>query len=146
MIPAKFRHLMIPDTHFEQCKLILADTGEDTISFKIRRSKYIINPENLNRMEKIGCKFTRITPAFETTIQRYMQQIERESRQKIEPGIGKHCFKTVSTRYSSLIWMPAHPAPTVRACLPALSPQPALNYKLFAGFGSDDACLPRFFF
>jgi flagellar brake protein len=74
--------LMIPDTHFEQCKLILADTGEDTISFKIRRSKYIINPENLNRVEKIGCKFTRITPAFETTIQRYMQQIEIENRQK----------------------------------------------------------------
>jgi flagellar brake protein len=71
--------LMIPDTHFEQCKLILADTGEDTISFKIRRSKYIINPENLTRMEKIGCKFTRITPAFETTIRRYMQQIEKES-------------------------------------------------------------------
>jgi len=74
--------LMIPDTHVEQCKLILTDTGEDTISFHIRRSKYIINPENLTRMEKIGCKFTRITPAFETTIQRYMQQIETENRQR----------------------------------------------------------------
>jgi c-di-GMP-binding flagellar brake protein YcgR len=76
--------LMIPDTHFEQCKLILADTGEDTISFEIR-SKYVINPdnpENSNRIEKIGCKFTQITPAFENTIQRYMQQIERETRQK----------------------------------------------------------------
>ncbi len=73
--------LMIPDTHFEQYKLILADTGEDTISFEIR-SKYIMNPENLDRIEKIGSKFTRITPEFEDTIQRYMQQIERESRQK----------------------------------------------------------------
>jgi c-di-GMP-binding flagellar brake protein YcgR len=73
--------LLIPDTHFEQCKLILADTGEDAISFEIR-SKYTINPENSNRIEKIGCKFTRITPAFENTIQRYMQQIERENRQK----------------------------------------------------------------
>jgi flagellar brake protein len=79
---------MIPYTHFEQCKLILADTGEDAISFDIRRSKYIINPENVNRLEKIGCKFTRITPAFETTIQRYMQQIERENRQKNEAGHG----------------------------------------------------------
>ena len=76
--------LMIPDTHFEQCKLILADTGEGTISFEIR-SKYIMNPETSNKMEKIGCKFTRITPAFENSIQRYMQQIERESRQKTEP-------------------------------------------------------------
>jgi c-di-GMP-binding flagellar brake protein YcgR len=74
--------LMISDTYFEQCKLILADSGEDTISFNIRRSKYIINPDNLNRMEKIGCKFTRITQAFETTIHHYMQRIERESRQK----------------------------------------------------------------
>jgi c-di-GMP-binding flagellar brake protein YcgR len=73
--------LMILDTSFEQCKLILADTGEDTVSFEIR-SKYIINPETLNEMEKIGCEFTRITPAFETTIQRYMHQIERENRQK----------------------------------------------------------------
>jgi c-di-GMP-binding flagellar brake protein YcgR len=73
--------LMIPDTHFEQCKLILADTGEDTVSFQIR-SKYIINPENSDRIEKIGCKFTRIMPAFENTVQRYMQQIERENRQK----------------------------------------------------------------
>jgi c-di-GMP-binding flagellar brake protein YcgR len=72
---------IIPDTFFEQCKLILADTGEDIISFEIR-SKYIMNSENLNGMEKIGCKFTRITPAFENTIQRYILQIERESRQK----------------------------------------------------------------
>jgi c-di-GMP-binding flagellar brake protein YcgR len=77
----KVSGLMILYTSFEQCRLILADSGEDTISFEIR-SKYIINPENSNRMEKIGCKFTRITPAFENTIQRYMQQIERENRQK----------------------------------------------------------------
>jgi flagellar brake protein len=74
--------LMVPDTQFEQCKLVLAETGEDTISFTVRRKTYIINPVNLNRMEKIGCKFTRITPVFESTIRRYMQQIEKESRQK----------------------------------------------------------------
>jgi c-di-GMP-binding flagellar brake protein YcgR len=73
--------LMIPDTHFEQCKLILANTGEGAISFEVR-SKYIIDPENSDRIEKIGCKFTQITPAFENIIQRYMQQIERENRQK----------------------------------------------------------------
>ncbi len=71
--------LITPGAHFEQGKLILADTGEDTISFNIRK-KYIINPENLNNMEKIGCKFTRITPVFENAIQRYILQIERENR------------------------------------------------------------------
>lgn len=69
--------LMIPDTHFEQCQLILADAGEDTVSFTVRRRKHITHSENLNRMEKIGCKFTRITPEFKKAIQRYMQQIER---------------------------------------------------------------------
>jgi flagellar brake protein len=78
---SKTPDLMLLYTSFEQCKLVLADTGEDTISFEIR-SKYIINPGNFNRMEKIGCKFTQITPAFENTIQRYMQQIDRENRQK----------------------------------------------------------------
>ncbi len=73
--------LMSPNTHFEQCKLVLADTGEDIVSFEIR-SKYIISPENSDRIEKIGCNFTHITPAFEDTIQRYIQQIEREIRQK----------------------------------------------------------------
>jgi len=80
---SKTPDLMVLYTSFEECKLILADTGEGIVSFEIR-SKYIMNPETSNRMEKIGCKFTRITPAFETTIQRYMQQIERESRQKTE--------------------------------------------------------------
>jgi flagellar brake protein len=73
--------LMALYTSFEQCKLILADTGEYTISFEVR-NKHIINPGNLNRMEKIGCKFTRIMPACENAIQHYMQQIERENRKK----------------------------------------------------------------
>jgi flagellar brake protein len=72
---------MIPGAHFEECKLILEGTDENTISFEIR-SKYIINPNNLNKMEKIGCKFTRITPAFENTVHSYMLQIERELLKK----------------------------------------------------------------
>jgi len=74
--------LMAPDTHVENCKLVLADTGEDSVSFHIRRSRYIVTPEQVTRMEKIGCKFTRVTPVFETAIQRYMQRVENERRQK----------------------------------------------------------------
>lgn len=73
--------LLMPDSSFEHCKLLLADTGEGIVAFEIR-SKYIINLENSDRIEKIGCQFTHITPAFENSIQRYMGQIERESRQK----------------------------------------------------------------
>lgn len=72
---------MVLYTSFEQCKLMLADVEADTVSFEIR-SKYIINPETSKRMEKIGCQFTQITPAFQSAIQRYMQQIERESQKR----------------------------------------------------------------
>ena len=73
--------LLVPGTQFEKCKLILEDKEEVTISFEIR-SKFLINPNNLNKMEKIGCKFTQIPPAFENTIHGYMLQIERELLKK----------------------------------------------------------------
>lgn len=71
---------MVLGTYFEHCKLILADAGEGIVSFEIL-NKYIINTEDSTRMEKIGCKFVKISPAFENIIQRHMQQIERENRQ-----------------------------------------------------------------
>jgi c-di-GMP-binding flagellar brake protein YcgR len=76
--------LMAPDAHFEHGKIILEGTGEGTVSFEIR-SKYNINPEiseTADRIEKIGCKFAHITAAFEDTIQRHIQSIEMEIRQK----------------------------------------------------------------
>lgn len=74
-------NLITPDALFEQCKLILADTGEAAVSFQ-SKSKCVINQENLALTEKVGCQFTHLSPASENTIQRYMQQIERENRQK----------------------------------------------------------------
>jgi len=64
--------------HFENCKLELTDAGEGNISFDILYT-CIINPPKLNKIEKLGCKFTRVEKAFDSTIQRYMQQIEREN-------------------------------------------------------------------
>lgn len=72
---------LIPATRFEQCKLILSETSEDTVSFEICGTT-IINPEKSNKIERISCKFTQITPTFETTIQRHIQHIEIENKQK----------------------------------------------------------------
>lgn len=69
------------DARFEQCRLVLDEGVEGTVSFEVR-SKYVIDPDGPDRMEKIGCKFTRTTSAFESAIQRYTQQIERENRHK----------------------------------------------------------------
>jgi c-di-GMP-binding flagellar brake protein YcgR len=73
--------LLIPGTVFEQCKLILSEAGEATISFEVC-AKYIINPDKLQKIQKIGCKFVKITRPVEETIQRYMHQIQRENLQK----------------------------------------------------------------
>jgi c-di-GMP-binding flagellar brake protein YcgR len=64
--------------HFEDCKLVLTDTGEGAISFDVLYT-CIINPPKLNKIEKMGCKFTRLEKNFESIIQRYMQHIEREN-------------------------------------------------------------------
>lgn len=70
--------LLIPSTALEQCKLILLDAGESMISFEIC-AKYIINPDKVQKIQKIGCKLIKITRPVEEVIQRYMQQIQREN-------------------------------------------------------------------
>jgi c-di-GMP-binding flagellar brake protein YcgR len=77
---AEVSNLLVPDAHFVQCQIILADAGEGTVSFEVR-SKYLINPEDPLRVDKVGCEFTQITTAFENTIHRYMGKIERKTRQ-----------------------------------------------------------------
>ncbi|MDD4905831.1 MAG: flagellar brake protein [Methylobacter tundripaludum] len=73
--------LLIPGTSFSQCKLILSEAGESPISFEIC-AKYIINPDKPQKIQKIGCKFNKITRSVEEVIQRYMHQIQREDLQK----------------------------------------------------------------
>jgi len=73
--------LLVPGKIFEQCKLILSEAGEGVISFEIC-AKYIINPDKVQKIQKIGCKFIKLSRSVEETIQRYMQQIQREDLQK----------------------------------------------------------------
>lgn len=73
--------LLVPGSSIPQSKLILADTGEGMISFEIR-AKYIINPDKLQKIQKIGCRFIDLARPVEEIIQRYMHQIQREDLQK----------------------------------------------------------------
>ena len=73
--------LLVTGGQFEKGKLIFEDKQEVMMSFEIR-SKFLVNANNLNKMERIGCKFMQITPAFENTIHSYMLQIERELLKK----------------------------------------------------------------
>jgi len=76
--------LLVSGTQFERCKLVLSETGEDVISFKVC-SKLIMNPNKIDRLkiQKIGCLFTHITPVFESVVQRYINQLQRENIQKM---------------------------------------------------------------
>ncbi|HEY8037524.1 MAG TPA: flagellar brake protein [Methylobacter sp.] len=77
-------NLLLPGAQLEKCKLVLSGAGEDTISFKVC-TKLIINPDKIAvlKIQKIGCLFTKITPIFESTVQRYINQLQRESIQKM---------------------------------------------------------------
>ncbi len=81
---AEISSLLIPGTQIEKSKLVLSGAGEDTVSFQVC-SKIIINPDKIAalKIQKIGCSFTRITPVFESTVQRYINQLQRESIQKM---------------------------------------------------------------
>ncbi len=73
--------LLVPGKRFEQCKLILSDAGEGIISFEVC-TKYVINPDKLQKIQKVGCRFIKVTHSVEEIIQRYMHQIQREDLQK----------------------------------------------------------------
>ncbi len=71
---------LTPGKILEQCKLILSEAGECMTSFEVC-AKYIINPDKLQKIQKVGCRFVKVTRPVEETVQRYMQQIQREDLQ-----------------------------------------------------------------
>lgn len=80
---AAISELLIQGAQFDNCRLVLTGAGEGDVSFKIC-SKIIINPNKIDQLkiQKIGCLFTKITPAFETIVQRYINQLQREDIQR----------------------------------------------------------------
>jgi flagellar brake protein len=68
--------ILLKDHHFEKCRIVFEYAFEDTISFCVQ-SKNKIKYSPLSKAEKIGCKFTKITPKFEDFIQKYLLNIEK---------------------------------------------------------------------
>lgn len=80
-------NLLVPGMVLDKCRLVLSEDAEDAVSIKIC-AKFIINPDKIAALniQQIGCLFTKITPAFETLVQRYINQLQRESIQKKNEG------------------------------------------------------------
>jgi c-di-GMP-binding flagellar brake protein YcgR len=70
-----------PSATFDKCSLVLEN--EETLNIDLEvRHKLPLNPNNPGKTERIGCKIINPTPRVESTILRYMQNIEREIKQK----------------------------------------------------------------
>lgn len=74
-------NLFVATAEFDNAKLVLEDEMELPIAFEVRY-KQPLNPSNPNKTERIGCRILNTTPRLESTILRYMQNIDREIKQK----------------------------------------------------------------
>lgn len=70
-----------PGRIFDRCNITLPGIGEISTSFEIC-NKCIINPDKIEKIQKIGCKFNNISSKAEEAIQHYIQQVQREDLQK----------------------------------------------------------------
>jgi len=78
----EFSSELTPSAVFENCKLILEGEADQPLSFEVRHHLVTINPNNQKKVERFGCRILNATPRIESTILRYMQNIERELKQK----------------------------------------------------------------
>lgn len=72
---------LVPSAEFENCTLVLDGQDDHQVDFEIRY-KAANNPNQPGKTQRIGCKMNNVTPNLESTILRYMQNIERELKQK----------------------------------------------------------------
>lgn len=77
----EFSNQLIPSAVFENCELVMENEENQNISFEVRH-KLPQNPNKPGKTERIGCHITDQSPRTESTILRYMQNIERELKQK----------------------------------------------------------------
>ncbi|MCK5829918.1 MAG: flagellar brake protein [Methylococcales bacterium] len=77
----EFNELFNPSLKFEQCKLILENEEEHPISFETIHNTFL-NPNNPKVGVRIGCCFTEVASMLQSSIIRYMQEVEREIKHK----------------------------------------------------------------
>lgn len=71
----KWADLLQPDREFDACTLHLNNGNHASVAFVIKNNVKVRN-NALTLQDRIGCLFLNLPTNFETTIQRYMQEIE----------------------------------------------------------------------
>ncbi len=74
-----FANDLISSQAFIHCKLYLDEQEINEISFDIVNKLNLFNNKP-SRGKRIGCQFNNLSPATESLISRYMQDVEREQR------------------------------------------------------------------
>ncbi|TPQ28319.1 flagellar brake protein [Methylomonas koyamae] len=76
---SQFDKYLNPEDKHEGCMMYLHDGGQAKISFEIKEITRV-RATVTGTQQRVGCRFTDIPPAFETNIQRYMQDIEIQQK------------------------------------------------------------------
>ncbi|MCK4840499.1 MAG: flagellar brake protein [Methylococcales bacterium] len=72
---------LVSSTELNNCTLILENEEQQTISLEVKHQTPL-NPNNPEKTKRVGFLITNISPKIESTILRYMQNVEREIKQK----------------------------------------------------------------
>ncbi|OAI19512.1 hypothetical protein A1507_06915 [Methylomonas koyamae] len=75
----QFDKFLNPEDKHEGCMIYLHDGGQAKISFEIKEITKVRATMTATQL-RVGCRFTDIPPAFESNIQRYMQDIEIQQK------------------------------------------------------------------
>jgi len=75
----KWRDQLQPDCEFADCILHLNNGNQALISFAIKNNVEV-RANTLGVQDKIGCLLGPLPPSFETSVQRYMQEIELQQK------------------------------------------------------------------
>ena len=75
----KWAEHLHPDTVIVDCDLVLNNGNHATIAFSIKNNVKVRNG-TITMQDKIGCLFESLPANFETSIQRYMQEIELQQK------------------------------------------------------------------
>lgn len=75
----KLADFLLPDTEFKECVLSLNNGSQAHVGFVIKNVTNVRSSPT-SYQHRIGCKLTDVPPAFESHIQRYMQEIELQQK------------------------------------------------------------------
>lgn len=80
VLDPKLTHRLQPDVEFIDCTLNLHSGNQAKVSFVVKNIATVRTTSAISIQHRIGCLTRQIPASFETSIQRYMQEIELQQK------------------------------------------------------------------